>query len=100
MHEPFDVTSRFAGQGTTALFVLDSFEPIANGQRFYLGQREFAPLGADVIVDVRKVCMLGRETLRDLFLNIPFKDNAKSLTWYYRLVAVDLHSQVRGLGAP
>lgn len=82
------------------LFVLDSFEPIANGQRFHLGQSTFAPLGTNVIVDVGKVCMLGRETLRDLFLNIPFKDNAKSLTCYCRLVTVDLHSQVRDLGTP
>src|SRR6267143_979740 len=44
--------------------------------------------------------MLGRETLRDLFLDIPFKDNAKSLTWYCRLVTVDLHSQVRDLRTP
>jgi hypothetical protein len=44
--------------------------------------------------------MPGRETLRDLFLDIPFKDNAKSLTWYCRLVTVDFHSQVSDLGTP
>jgi hypothetical protein len=50
-----------------------------------------------VIVDVRKVCGLGRETLGDLFLDIPFKDDTKFLIRYCGLVAVDLHSQVRDL---
>src|ERR1700732_1498171 len=37
MHEPLDMASRFAGQWTLAFFVQDCFEPVANGQRFYLG---------------------------------------------------------------
>ena len=32
--------------------------------------------------------MLGRETFRDLFLHVPLKDNAKSLIWWCRLVAL------------
>jgi len=100
VHAPFDVTSGFAGQWTLAPLVQDCLEAIPNGQRFYLGQREFAPPGTNVIVDVGKICMLGRETHGDLFLDIPFKDNAKSLVWHCRLVAVDFHSQVRDFGTP
>jgi hypothetical protein len=36
VHVPFDMTSRFTGQWTFAFFVQDRFEPVANGQRFYL----------------------------------------------------------------
>ncbi len=49
------MTSCFVGQWTLVFFVQDCFEPISHGQRFYLGQGEFAPLGTNVIVDVMHV---------------------------------------------
>jgi hypothetical protein len=53
--EPLDVPPRFAGQWTLASLVLDTFEPVAHGQRFYFGQWKFAPPGPNVIVDAGKV---------------------------------------------
>jgi hypothetical protein len=35
VHEPLDVTSRFAGQWALSFLVFDCLEPVAHGQRFY-----------------------------------------------------------------